>query len=126
MREFENRRKIKKIMSSFWVLLPLAVLLAFLTRGTWNIYIKDRESVADLRSSQDRLISLERRKENISNAIDKLKTDAGIESEIRDRFQMAKEGEQEVIIMENSADKATSTSAKLGFLQKIWNFFTIR
>lgn len=124
MREFEHKRKIKKFLFSPLVLIPMGIVLLFLVRGTWNIYEKDRDSSAELRFARDRLARIQDREAKISSAAEKLKTEAGIEGEIRDRFQMAKEGEQEIVIVDESVESKTSVAPSPSFLQKIWNFFT--
>ncbi|OGT67904.1 MAG: hypothetical protein A3H43_06570 [Gammaproteobacteria bacterium RIFCSPLOWO2_02_FULL_42_9] len=126
MREFEHRRKVRKILSSPWVLLPLAVILFFLIRGTWNIYVKNRDSAVELRLSKERLVRLEERQRTLSTGIEKLNTESGIEAEIRDRFQMAKEGEQAIVIVDTPDRPVQLPLSEESFLQKIWNFFTIR
>ena len=113
-------------MSSPLVLIPMVVVLLFLAKGTWDIYQKDLDSKEELRFTEDRLARAEDREAKISGATLKLKTGSGIEGEIRDRFQMAKEGEQEIIIIDPVVASATSTISNPGLLQKIWNFFTIR
>lgn len=126
MREFEYKRKIRKILSSPLVLLPLAVILLFLAQGTWNLYVKNRDSGLQLRLAQERLSRLEERQRALSTGIERLKTESGIEAEIRDRFQMAKEGEKAVVIVDSSSKPVQLELSEEGFLQKIWNFFTIR
>jgi cell division protein FtsB len=125
MNEFEQKRKIRKILLSPLVLIPLAVILIFVVRGTWAIYLKDLGSSAELNLAEERLARLRDREANISGMIDKLSTESGVESEIRDRFQMAKDGEQEIVILDaQKTPSVGATPSKPNFLQKIWNFFT--
>ncbi|MDO8482592.1 MAG: septum formation initiator family protein [bacterium] len=126
MREFEHKRKIRKILSSPLVLLPLAIILFFLIRGTWNIYIKNRDSGIELRLAEERLARLEGRQSKLAAGIERLSTESGIEGEIRDRFQMAKDGERAIVIVEEPKKIADLPLPEKNFLQKIWNFFTIR
>ena len=126
MREFEHKRKIRKILSSPLVLLPLAIILFFLIRGTWNIYLKNRDSGIELRLAEERLARLEERQSVLAAGIDRLSTESGIEGEIRDRFQMAKEGEKAVVIVDAPSKPVQLALPEESFLQKIWDFFTIR
>ncbi|KKU67995.1 MAG: hypothetical protein UX89_C0009G0029 [Parcubacteria group bacterium GW2011_GWA2_47_16] len=126
MREFEHKRKIRRILSSPLVLLPLAIVLFFLIRGTWNIYVKNRDSATELRLATERLARLEGRHETLLAGIEKLNTESGIEGEIRDRFQMAKDGERAIVIVEEPKKIADLPLPEKTFLQKVWNFFTIR
>ena len=126
MREFEYKRKFRRVLSSPLVLLPLAVLLIFLARGTWNIYVKNRDSGIELRIAEERLLKLRERQKALSTGVAKLQTETGIESEIRDRLQMAKEGERAIVIVDAETDTGLLPRQQETFLQKIWNFFTIR
>ncbi len=126
MREFEYKRKIRRIFSSPIVLLVLAVVLLLLIRGVWGIYLKDRGAVADLGVTQERLERIKERSTGLSNAIQKLSTDTGVEAEIRDRFDLAKNGESAFVIVETADTLEPVASSSPTFLQKIWNFFTIR
>ena len=127
MNEFEQKRRIRKILYSPLTLIPFTILLLFLMRGTWNIYEKNRSSSVELNASNDRLVKLQGRQTELNGMIGKLNTESGVEGEIRDRFQMAKAGEQEVVIVEPDKNQnSTTTSSEPGFLQKIWNFFTIK
>ncbi len=126
MREFEQKRKTKKILSSPFLLVPLILIFLFLARGTWNVYLKDRASGDALRLTEDRLARAKAAEAQISGAIGRLQTATGIESEIRDKLQMGKEGEQEVVILDNTRSTTSAVSESPGILQKIWNFFTIR
>ena len=126
MREFEQKRKVKRVLSSPIVLILFGIILLFLARSTWGIYVKDRDSTALLRSSESRLAELQDREHTLASSINKLQTESGIEAEIVDRFEMAKAGEQEVIIVETPAKQTAAVHQAPGFLQKIWDFFTIR
>jgi cell division protein FtsB len=126
MREFEHKRRIRKILSSPLFLVPMAVVLFFLAKGTWDIFEKDRESVTELRFAQDRLARAQERQAKIADSTQKLKTGSGVEGEIRDRLQMAKAGEQEIVILDPVVNTVTTSPTSPSFLQKIWNFFTIR
>jgi cell division protein FtsB len=120
MSEFEQKRTIKRVLSSPLALIVLAVILFFLARGVWNIYQKDRAS------SEERLAKLQERQTALESATRKLSTESGIESEIRDRFQMVKTGEREIVIVDDVEKQNQITPAPRNFLQKIWDFFTIR
>ncbi|MSR78777.1 MAG: hypothetical protein EXS59_01365 [Candidatus Taylorbacteria bacterium] len=127
MRDFERRRKVKKILESPLVLIPMAIFIVFLARSTWDLYLKRKVSVSDLNLASERLARLDDRKDKLASAINSLQTETGIEGEIRDRLQRAREGEKEVVIVDGeSVTKKIEFDSKSGFLQKIWDFFTIR
>lgn len=124
MREFEYKRKVRKALSSPVVLIPMLVVLVFLSRGAWSIYVKNRDGEVELRLARERLAKLEERQATLSAGVEKLQTESGIEGEIRDRFQMAKEGERAVVIVDDPSKPFQPSLRKPSFLQKILNFFT--
>ncbi len=107
-------------------MVPLALIAFFSARATWNIYLKDRDSVVELQTSQERLAKLEGRQAELSVATAKLSSESGIEGEIRDRYQMARQGEKEVVIVENPSSNQATLIVKKGFFQKIIDFFMKR
>lgn len=113
-------------MSSPFVLIPLSVVVFFLVRGTWNIYLKNQASIDELVGAQERLTKLQGRESSLALATARLSTDVGIEGEIRDRFQMARAGEKEVVIVDSSFAVQEKKPLSKGFLQKIFDFFTMR
>lgn len=125
MNEFEQKRRIKRILLSPAVLVILAVILVLMVRGTWAIYQKNRSSSNALNLSEDRLLKLQSRENELSGMIEKLHTESGVEGEIRDRFQMAKEGEREIVIVEDAGSQNNSAvSLEKTFFQRIKSFFT--
>ena len=124
MREFEHKRKMRKVLSSPVLLVPFGILFLLLARGTWNIYLKDRASVSDLEFSEERLAKLQARQTTLTAAVENLSTEAGIEAEIRDRLQMAKPGERQIVIVEDTSKQDQTTTVPRNFLQKMWDFFT--
>ena len=126
MSEFEQNRRIRRILLSPVVLVLLAILLFFLARGVWNIYVKDRASISELNSSKERLAKLQSRQETLVVSTEKLSTESGVEYEIRDRLQMARAGERQIVIVDSPGTANPTISPPKNFLQKIWDFFTIR
>ncbi len=124
MREFEHKRGIRRFLLSPVVLISLGAVFIFLVRATWSIYEKNRDSRTELGLAEERLARLQERQETLTRSIEKLQTESGVEAEIRNRFQMAKEGETEVVIVEAPSAPTSPEPLKVGFFQKILNFFT--
>lgn len=107
---FQKKRKIKNIVYSPFVLIILVAFLFLLIKGVWNLYAKVELSRERLRIDVLELSKLSNREENLSNLIDFLKTDFGIENEIRTKFKALKEGEEvAVIVDETNVNKTMET-----------------
>src|SRR3989344_334250 len=124
MREFERKRSMRVVLSSPLILILLGIILFLTARGAWNIYLKDRASNTELRLAEERLARLQSRQTTLISATQKFSTESGIESEIRDRFQMAKPGEREIVIVESELEQDLSVNPSRSFLEKIVDFFT--
>ena len=69
---------------------------------------------------ESKIVELEDQKRKLSYDIDKLNTDAGIEASIREKFGLAREGEGQIIIIEDSKEPESPESSSSGF----FSFFT--
>ena len=112
MLEFQKKKRIRKILYSPIVLLLLAIIFVLLFRGTWGVYKKEI----------DKLIS---RQNSLTSSLDYLKTDQGVEGEIRSKFRAVKEGEKVSVIVDDQKSDSTSTasSTEEGFWSKFFNWF---
>ncbi len=122
MHEFQQKKKIRKILYSPLVLIILALVLVVLIRGVWNVYNKERLSSENLEQEQAELAKLEERERSLASSFDYLKTDQGIESEIRTKFRAVKEGEKvSVIIDDKTPTSSATTTQKHGFWYNLFH-----
>jgi cell division protein FtsB len=87
-------------------LVVLAVLIIFMIHAVWDVYTKEKTSAADNNAIEAQLAHLQDQTQSLNGDIDKLKTNEGVESTIRQNFHMGTQGEQLVIV----TDVATSTT----------------
>ncbi|HVT75273.1 MAG TPA: septum formation initiator family protein [Candidatus Paceibacterota bacterium] len=121
MREFQERRRIKKLLHSRYAIAGLAIICLFLCRGVWNVYAKYEKS-RDISVRMDsELASLQAREDSLKGQIDSLDTPEGREREIRDRFGVVKEGEKVVVLVNQASDTEQAAAvAQTGF----WSWLT--
>lgn len=116
MHDFQKKKRIRKIMYSPITLTILAILFAILTSGVWGVYNKMKLSIKNLEKEETEKAKLESRKANLATSIEYLKTEQGIENEIRTKFRAVKDGEKIVVIVEDKDSTTTqidtSTSSK--------------
>ena len=70
--------------------------------------------------AENKIKELEQEKEKLSSDIAKLKTDAGIEESIREKFGLAKEGEGVIVIVEDKNKTEVSDIKPPGFLSSLF------
>jgi len=107
MLDFQRKRNFRKILYSPLVIIPMAILFVILASGVWGVYNKSKLSSANLLREQLELAKLEDRQRNLATSIDYLKTEQGLEDEIRTKFRAVKEGERIAVIIDG--DKGTTT-----------------
>lgn len=106
MLEFQERRKLKGFIYSRLILVILLALLFFLIKEIWSVYQKERFTRENLSRAQADLESLEERQAKLLSEISRLKTDAGAEREIRERFGLSRPGEEVYVIVDkNGSDE---------------------
>ncbi len=121
MKNFQKKSRLKVFFESSIILLLLFILILFFI---WNIigFIgKMRDTINNRRIAEHKLLELVRSKENLSREIGKLKTDEGVEESIRDKFGLAREGEQMIVIVD---DKSTKNIENTPENKGSFSFFT--
>ena len=126
MREFQERRRVKRLLHSRYAIVALVVVCLFLAHGVWDVYGKYEKSkeIADRASTN--LAELQSRQDSLSQSIDALGTTEGKENEIRDRFGVVKAGEKVVVVVDASTsnDEQAAVAAS-GWWSRFWGFFGI-
>jgi len=65
---------------------------------------------------------LRRRDQDLKLKIDRLGTEAGVEEEIRSKFNVVKSDENMVVVVEDQSQTEATSSSQATFWQKIWDF----
>lgn len=117
MKEFQEKNKQKK--RSKLVLLFMFVLVVFLARGSMSTYFKERDSRLEVDRVAREKSDLEKRYLVMSEQSEALKSDIGVEAEIRSKFDVVKEGEGVIVIVEK--DVPVKEEDKRGVLRKFWD-----
>src|SRR5574343_124404 len=114
MFEFQKKKRIRKIIHSPYFLVIFFILFFSVLKGTYGVYMKDKMSFEKLNIEKIENKKLLERKNNLTNSINYLKTDQGIESEIRSKFRAVKEGESVTVIVDrkNETNNTATTTEK--------------
>lgn len=125
MREFQEKRKIRKILFSQTILVFVLLLLMFLMISVVKMYMKSREASFLNSKIEKELSDLEERKKSLEKDIFELKTETGLEREIREKFNVVKPEEEVLNIVDrvDVSDDSTSTKKSKSFFSKIFLFW---
>jgi len=109
MYKFQKRDKIKRIIYS-WPMLAFALfVIIWLGVKVLAVYKSERLSRANRDQAEEMRQLLEEEYTSINSEIQFLKTEKGVEKEIRDKFRVVKEGEQLAIIVNSDANRPGKT-----------------
>lgn len=123
MADFNRKKSYRKYIYSPFTLLLLFIVLGLLLKALWGLSIKERLSSDYLKQEQAELNRMNDRKRELAQTIDYLKTDQGVESELRSKFRVVKEGEEVAVIVGD--DDATTTAPTVPpptFFEKVLHF----
>ncbi|MDQ3089661.1 MAG: septum formation initiator family protein [bacterium] len=121
MRELQKKQILKRRMYSIPALILLLVLVLLTVRGTWQVLEKRAESIKYVEALEERSKILEERKRELDEEVDYLETEAGIDEEIKERFNVAKMGEKVVIIVDPKPIATTTLSEDVPWYKRFWN-----
>ncbi len=107
MLEFQKKKKIKNLIYSKLALILILFILFLFVKATVDFYQKEVESRNRKDRAQKELIDLQKRKEGLENRIKRLDSPVGVEEELRQRFDLVKEGEQTILIGDGKGGTST-------------------
>ena len=122
MREFQDKERRRRKLYSKASLIILILVIVFVAKGTWSVYLKAKESKRNSELTQKELDTLQVRHDFLQTEINELNTPEGKEKEIRQDFQVSKDGEQIAVIIESTSTVNTQVEEQSS-MQKIWNSF---
>ena len=105
MLDFKERSRMRRFMYGIPTILSLVAIFIFVAHGALGMYQKNSEATEKKEKAEDKLSELEQRKVELSADILNLSTDRGLEGEIRDRYMVAKEGENVMIVSDPDAQQ---------------------
>ena len=82
----------------------LLIPIGFLSVSVYERYQKERETREKRIERSEELLLLQEQAKNLEEKVNAAESERGIEAEIRSRYDVAKEGEQVVIIIDEEAD----------------------
>lgn len=118
--EKKKIRDVKTVLVSWTFLFFLFCIACFMLLSAYERYAVERETAQKLEERMNELRLIEEREATLQKSVEHMKNERGIEEEIRNRFDVAKEGEEVVIILEDektnmrplSTSSASSTTEK--------------
>jgi cell division protein FtsB len=83
-----------------------------------------QETIKNKKVAEEKIQELQKEKDQLTTNINQLKTDQGVEENIREKFGLAKDGEGMVVVVDDKNSPATDTENKsTSFFSEIMDWF---
>lgn len=99
-------------------LLILFVVCVLVGRGMWGVYEKKRETDGWRAEAEKKMHNLEEREADVARIVEHLETPEGVEQAFREQFDVGKEGEGVIIVV--NADQPMGTTTVEPWWQRMW------
>lgn len=124
MFDFHEKRRFRRLLYSKITVIILGLIAIWLSFAVWSMYKKEKDTRLKMVKQAEILDELKERETALKDEIDRLSTEKGIEEEIRSKFEVGKEGEGVIIIVDNPEEEsAKKIDSKKSFWQKILDWF---
>jgi len=119
MREFQERNTVKKRIYSKTAICILVIILILVAHGVYNVYEKEQESKAAVELTEKQQADTESRYNNIQQGNEELQSQAGVEAEIRSKFDVVKPGEGVIVVVDKNPTSIQEN--KQSVLKQFWD-----
>ena len=113
MFDFHEKRKIRSILYSKWGVFLIVLATALLATSVYSRYTAASDMEEKLESRRTALHELEVRAQMLQSKVEYLENERGVEEELRNRFDVAKEGEQVIILLDSKKEKNVGNAPSL-------------
>lgn len=116
MLEFQEKKKIRRIAYSRPILAVLVIFLIIFANAAYGMYNKYMETGENSDIALREKAGMKAKQTELESRLEQLKTDRGVEEEIRKKFRVVKEGEGVIIVVDNKISDKTATTTNGGFV----------
>lgn len=120
MLEFQEKKKLRKFLYSRLTLIALGILAAITASAAYRMYQKAAETGEKRTAAVREEETLKSKTGDLESHLSQLKTERGIEEEIRKKYRVVKEGESVIIVVDDQSNAANAAGAQSGF-QSLWD-----
>lgn len=120
MKSFQKNSRVSDVMQSKTSLVVLGIIILAFTFSMFSFVNKMIETSKNKKIVQDKIAELQKSKEKLNSDIGKLKTEKGIDENIREKFGLAKEGENMILVVDDQTKKEAEQKPESA---SFWSFF---
>ena len=120
MKEFQTKRRWRRILFSWPVIAALLLIIIWLFSLTAREYLAVKAVKKENAALEKELISLEEKNKTMEERLKNMNSAAGLEKIIRERFNVKKPGEEVLVVLNKEEKEAGGESEKRGFFNSLW------
>ena len=126
MLPFQERKKFRKILYSKASILVLLIASVLVSRGAWQVHEKAVIARTERDESARILVDLQERNKALEASLVRLKSSQGIEDEARQKYAVARPGEEVVVVVDESSKKGKNgdEAPQKSFWERFISLFT--
>lgn len=101
MDNLKKSNKMRSIIKSKLSLLVLVIFAVLLINASWKMYKKSVDAKKYMYAVEEEFYSLEKQYKDVNEDLQYIKSGTGFEKEVRSKFDLGKEGEKAIMIIED-------------------------
>jgi len=121
-----EKRFIQKTVFGKIGLVALVVLFAVFANGTWSVYKKASFSKENRQMAEQELAELHERSAALEEELARLDTERGVEEEIRQKYDVGREGEKLIVLVDAPEPKVVVPVLEPTIWEKLVRFLGFR
>ncbi len=119
-----DKHLLRKILYGKIGLVVLLVIFVLFAKGTWSVYRKASFAKENREQAEEQLRELREHEAMLTDELERLKTDRGMEEAIREKFDVGREGEQLIVLVDAPVPEIAPESEEITLWARIIGFFT--
>ena len=117
MRDFQAKRKLKRVLFAWPAIVVLVLLNLLLVRANLELYGKERYAAKNEAQAEKEYNDVAGRENSLTADVSRLSSPEGVDLELRRKFQVVQPGEETVVIV---ASSSTTPEPKLEQKPGMW------
>jgi len=116
MPRFSKKSTFRRLFHPWLVIVVLFALVTLLGINVWDVLLKARETYTNKTRDEQELAELKERERSLREELERLESQQGLEAEIREKFEVGREGEGMIVVVDPKEE--TAAAAQTG--EKSW------